>query len=505
MGTPHPRPETLPQTTNSRSLAALMDRFFEITARGSTFGREVRGGFATFFTMSYIVVLNPLIIGTVADADGHLLGGGQNVASSTAAVAGVTALAAGVLTILMGVVGRYPFALAAGLGINSFIAASVVPRMSWPDAMGLVVIEGVIITVLVLTKVRTALLHAIPSDLKTAISVGIGLFIAVVGLVDAGFVRRIPDAANTTVPVGLGMNGDLRGWPIVVFVIGLLLTAVLVMRKVSGAIIIGIVVSTLLAVIVEAVFHPGPAVVDGKLVGTGWQLNVPSVPSKVLSPPDLSLLGKADLFGGFDRVGVLAALMIVFALALSDFFDTMGTVVGLSGEARLLRPDGSLPGVGYVLFVDSVAAAAGGLTSSSSNTTYIESAAGIGEGARTGVANLVTGALFLATMFFAPVVAVVPFEAASPALVIVGLAMVSQIRRINFSDMGVAIPVLLTAVLMPFTFSITAGLGAGIISYTVLQVFQGRRRTISPLLWIAALLFVVYFAEHLFKQLLGIG
>lgn len=489
---------------NPRRAPGKVDQYFGISERESTFGREIRGGFATFFAMSYIVVLNPLIIGTVTDADGNLLGGAGSVPESIAMVGSVTSLAAGLLTILMGIIGKYPFAIAVGLGLNSFLAVSVASQMSWQEAMGLVLIEGVVITLLVVTKVRVAVLHAIPSDLKTAMSVGIGLFIAFIGLVDSGFIRRVPDVAGTTVPVGLGVGGNLTGWPIVVFLVGLLLTAVLVMRKVRGAIIIGMATSTVLAIIVEAVFKPGPSLVDGKPVPSGWQLNVPTLPSDIIALPDLSLIGDVDPFGGFARVGVLAALMIVFTLMLSDFFDTMGTVVGLSAEAKLLDKQGQVPGVGKVLLVDSLAAASGGAMSTSSNTTYIESAAGIGEGARTGFANLITGGLFLVAMFIAPLVSIVPFEAATPALVIVGLAMMAQIRRIDFSDVAIVIPCLLTAVLMPFSFSIAVGLGAGMITYVVLRTFQGRAREVHPLLWGVAALFALYFAAHPIRVALGI-
>lgn len=493
------------QTHPEHAAAGAVDRYFGITTRGSTLGREVRGGLATFFAMSYIVVLNPLILGTVRDVEGQLIGDFQSTTASVAAVAAVTALAAGLLTIFMGVLGRYPFAIAAGLGINSFLAATVAQLVSWEEAMGFVVIEGLVIILLVITRVRTAVLHAIPGDLKTAISVGIGLFIVFVGLVNAGFIRRIPDAAGTTVPVQLGVSGELRGWPILVFVLGLFLTLILVMRRVTGGIVIGILATTALAVIVQAVFAPGPAIVNDEPVPTGWRLNVPAIPENWLSLPDLSLIGEVDLVGGFARIGVLAAIIIVFSLLLTDFFDTMGTVVGLSNEAGLLREDGHLHGIGKVLFVDSAAAAVGGFFSASSNTTYIESAAGIKEGARTGLANVVTGGAFLLSVFLAPLVATVPFEAASPALVVVGLAMMSQIRRVNFADSAIAMPALLTAVLMPLTYSITVGLGAGLVSYVVLRVFQGRYRDVNPLLWVVAALFVLYFAKHPLEQLLGVN
>jgi adenine/guanine/hypoxanthine permease len=464
-----------------------LDRYFKISERGSTVQREVRGGLATFFTMAYIVVLNPLIIGTAPDADGRVLGIPQ--------VAAATALVAGVLTILMGLVGRYPFALATGLGLNAFVTFSVASEMSWADAMGLVVLEGVVILLLVLAGFRSAVFNAIPTQLKTAISVGIGLFIALIGLVDAGFVRRIPDAAGTTVPLQLGASGSLQGWPTVVFVFGLALTAVLVARRTRGAILLGIVVTTVLAVLVEALFDVGPSFVAPDTVNpSGWSLNTPRLPDAVAGLPDLSLVGHVSVFGGFARVGVLAAVLLVFTLMLADFFDTMGTVVGVGAEAGLLDEQGLLPGADRVLLVDSLAAVAGGVASTSSATTYIESAAGVGEGARTGLASLVTGALFLLALFFTPLVSVVPFEAASPALVIVGFLLITQVKNIDFDDYAIAIPAFLTIVVMPFTYSITNGIGAGFVSYALLMATQGKARVVHPLLWLVAALFLVYFA-----------
>src|SRR5690606_36290033 len=382
------------------------------------------GGLATFFTMAYIVVLNPLIIGTVADATGEYLGDGSS--PNLPLIAAATSFVAGIFTIAMGVFGRVPFAIATGLGLNAFLAFGVASQMSWEDAMGLVVLEGIIITILVLTGFRTAVFRAIPPELKTAISVGIGLFIALIGFVDAGFVRRVPDAAGTTVPVQLGSlgTGSLTGWPTLVFVIGLLGTAVLVARKVKGAILIGILGSTVLAIIVEAIAKLGPQVVDGKTITPdAWSLNVPTLPSSLIELPDLSLLGQFSLSGGFAKVGGLAAVMLVFTLMLADFFDTMGTIVGVDRQAGLVKPDGNLERTREILLVDSLAAAAGGAASVSSNTAYVESAAGVGEGARTGLASVVTGVLFLLSMFLAPLTEVVPFEAATPALVIVGFLM----------------------------------------------------------------------------------
>jgi AGZA family xanthine/uracil permease-like MFS transporter len=487
---------TRPQRPVPSAQQGALDRYFSISARGSSIQREVRGGLATFFTMAYIVVLNPLILGTAMDQTGEVLG--------VPRVAAVTALVAGIMTILMGVIARYPFAIATGLGLNAFVAVALATEMTWADAMGLVVIEGIVITALVLTGFRTAVFHAIPEQLKTSIAVGIGFFIALIGFVDAGFVRRIPDVANTTVPVQLGAGGSLVGWPAAVFCFGVLLTVVLVVRKTKGAILIGIIATTILAIIVEKIAHVGPAVGPEGANPKGWSLVVPGLPTDVVQKPDFGLLGEFSLLGSFDRIGVVAALLFVFTLMITDFFDTMGSVVGLGAEADLLEEDGTLPGVGKVLFVDSVAAIAGGAASSSSNTTYIESAAGIGEGARTGLANIVTGGLFLLAMFFTPLVSVVPFEAATPALVVVGFLMATQIRNIDWTDYGIAIPAFLTIAVMPFTYSISNGIGAGFVSYVVIRVCTGRARHIHPLLWVVAALFAFYFAIDPIEQLLGV-
>ncbi|NIZ90966.1 NCS2 family permease [Kineococcus rubinsiae] len=489
------------QTGTLRPPGAL-DRFFSITERGSTVGREVRGGLATFFTMAYIVVLNPLIIGTQQDGTGRFLGGGS--APDLAAVAAATALVAGVMTILMGVVANYPLALATGLGLNAFVAFSVaaLPGMTWADAMGLVVLEGLIILVLVLTGFRQAVFQAVPAQLKTAISVGIGLFITIVGLVDAGFVR-----AGSGTPLELGIGGFLAGWPSLVFVVGLLLIVALMARGVRGAILGGIVVATVLAVVVEAVAHLGPRLgADGQVRDArAWGLNVPALPDTWLAKPDFSLLGQFDLLGSFSRIGVVSVVLLVFTLLLADFFDTMGTMVAIGKEGDLLDAQGNPPRMKRILVVDSVAAAAGGAGGVSSNTSYIESATGVGEGARTGLASVVTGIAFLLATFLAPIVSIVPYEAATPALVVVGFLMMTQVRGIDWDDFEIALPAFLTIVLMPFTYSISAGIGAGFVAYVVVKVVRGKARQVHPILWGTAALFVVYFAIDPVRELLGVG
>ncbi len=482
--------------TEVRSQSGL-DGYFHISERGSTVQREVRGGLATFFTMAYIIVLNPLILGSAQDVDGQRLDLGELTTS--------TALVAFTMTLLMGVVGRYPFAIAAGLGLNAVVAFQLAAQMSWPAAMGVVVLEGLIITLLVLTGLRQWVMDVIPLALKQAISVGIGLFIAFIGLVDAGIVRRIPDAANTSVPVQLGVGSRLIGWPTVVFVVGLLLTFVLFARRVRGAILIGIVVTAAFAILLNAIVDVGPRIdAAGNVNPAGWALTVPSFPDSLVGSPDFGLLGAFSLGGSFAQVGVIVAVLFVFTIMLSDFFDTMGTIIGVANEGGLLDKDGRLPGVGPVLLVDSVAAAAGGAASCSSNTTYIESAAGVGEGARTGLASVVTALLFLVALFLTPLVEVVPLEAAAPALVVVGFLLMTQVAQIPWDDLEVAIPAFLTIVLMPFTFSITNGIGAGFIAYVVIKTARGSWRDPGLLLWIIALLFLVYFAIDPVERLLGV-
>jgi len=476
-------------TSGTTGLSSGIDAYFKITERGSTVQRELRGGVVTFFTMAYIIVLNPLILGFAMDADQQFLGGGDS--PNLPAIAAGTALVAGALTILMGVVANYPLALATGLGLNAFVAFSVASQMTWADAMGLVVIEGVVILVLVLTGFREAVFYAVPAQLKIAISVGIGLFIALIGFVDAGFVRRTQVGP---VPVTLGPEGNLEGWPVLVFCLGLILVVGLWVLRVKGAILISIVVTTVLAIIVEAIVDIGPFVgADGTVNPHGWNLNVPTWPDDLVDTPDFGTLGEFSLLGSFDRVGVVAALLLIFTLMLADFFDTMGTMTAIGAEAGLLDDEGNPPNVQRILVVDSLAAAAGGAGGVSSNTSYIESASGVGEGARTGLASVFTGLLFLVAILLAPLVDIIPSEAAVPALVLVGFLMMQQVKGIDWDDLEIAIPAFLTIVLMPFTYSITVGIGAGFVAYTLIKVFKGKAREVHLLMWIVAVLFVVYF------------
>lgn len=472
------RPSTVPPGENG------VDRYFRITARGSTFAREIRGGLATFFTMAYILVLNPIILGSAEDKYGNRLDGAELVTA--------TALVAAVMTVIMGVGGNLPLALAAGLGLNAVVAFQIASLMSWADAMGLVVLEGILISILVVTGLREAVMHAIPQPLKQAISVGIGLFIAFIGFVDAGFVSRIPDAANSTVPVQLGSGGSLTGWPILVFCLGVLLTIGLLARRVKGAILISILVMTVVAIVINSL-------ADIK----SWGLTTPKMPDDVVAAPEFGLLGEFDLFGAFGETTVITVVLLIFTLILSDFFDTMGTVVGISAEAGLLDEQGKVPNLGRVLLIDGAAAVAGGAASSSSATSYIESAAGVGEGARTGFANLVTGGLFACALFLTPLLTIVPMQAAAPALVVVGFLMMTQVKHIDWDRYEIAVPAFLTIAVMPFTYSITNGIGAGFVAYVLLKTVLGKAREVHWLLWGTSALFLVYFAIDPVQQLLG--
>jgi AGZA family xanthine/uracil permease-like MFS transporter len=486
----------------------MLDSYFKIKERGSSVAQEVRGGLVTFFTMAYIVALNPIILAYKQDINQQYLFGGDH--PEPAMVAATTALVAGILTILMGSIANYPLALATGLGLNTFVAVGIASKMTWAAAMGLVVLEGLIIIVLVLTGFRVAVFKAVPAQIKIAISVGIGLFIALIGLVDAGFVRKT-GPNDGPVPVGLGVKGNLVGWPTIVFVFGLILIIALMVRKIKGAILIGVILATVVAVVVQKMYKIAPGFTDNgpdkapTIVDGGWGLNVPNVPTDFVSVPKFDFAGQFDLFGAFtlDNVSLIAAVLLLFTLLLSDFFDTVGTVTAIGHEAGLADKDGNVDNIQKILLVDSVAAAAGGAAGISSNTSYIESAAGVGEGARTGLASIVTGIAFLLTTFLAPLVAIIPYEAATPALIIVGFLMMTQIKKIDWDDLGIGIPAFLTIILMPFTYNISVGIGAGFITHVVIRVVQGRGKEVHPLLLLISGMFMVYFLSSPINNWIG--
>ncbi len=475
MPTSAPAKASAPKQPDPSSGSGALDRYFLISERGSTLSREIRGGFATFFAMAYIIVLNPIILGSAKDMYGHQLDNGQLVTA--------TALTAAFTTLQMGVIGNVPIALAAGLGVNTVVALQLAPRMTWPDAMGMVVLAGFVVMLLVATGLRERVMNAVPHGLRKGIAIGIGLFIMLIGLVDSGFVSRIPDVAKTTVPLTLGSGGHLDGWPVLVFVLGALLTLALIVRRVPGAILVSIVVMTVVAVVINAVADV-----------PSWGLTTPEWPGNPVASPDFGLIGQVSLFGGFSKVGVLTGILFVFTVLLSCFFDAMGTIMGVSDEAKLTDGEGQMPGINKVLFIDGVAVAAGGASSSSATTAFVESTAGVGEGARTGFANVVTGGLFAVALFLTPIATMVPSQAATPALLAVGfLILANGIREIDWADYTIAVPAFVTMLMMPFTYSITNGIGMGFITFAVLRLAAGRGREVPSAMYAVAAVFAFYY------------
>ncbi|MCA9052769.1 MAG: NCS2 family permease [Planctomycetaceae bacterium] len=429
---------------------------FDLEFRQTSTGRELRGAVATFLTMAYILVANPAILKEA----------GVPYDSAVAC----TALAAGVCCLLMGWFANYPLALASGMGLNAFVAIELTQATgSWQAAMGLVVLDGLLVLALVLLGVREAMVHAIPVDLRRAIGAGIGLFIALIGATNAGFIERTPYAG------GLPLQpGSLTEPPAVVALVGLLLTATLLVRQVPGAILLGILGATVVAV--------------------GWDAAAGTTHfgaySPKFSPPSFQAAFQARPWDVL-RIGFIPLLL---ALMMVDFFDTLGTVTALAEQAQLSDDKGRIPRLRQILIVDSLSASIGGLLGVSSVTSYIESAAGVAEGARTGLHTIFVGLMFLAAILLAPLIALVPSVAAAPALILVGFLMCEALTTIEFRHLDVGIPAFLTLLMIPLTCSIAHGIGAGFVTFVLLKLATGRVRDIHPLMAVAATLFAAYFA-----------
>ncbi|MEV8593076.1 NCS2 family permease [Streptomyces sp. NPDC052013] len=460
-----------------------LDRYFHITHRGSTVAREVRGGITTFMAMAYILLLNPLIL-SGEDAAGNTLGQTGLITA--------TAFAAALTTLLMGFVGKVPLALAAGLSVSGVLAGQVAPEMTWPQAMGMCVMYGVVIMLLVVTGLREMIMNAIPLALKHGITMGIGLFIALIGLVKAGFVHENPAPGGG--PVLLGPGGELAGWPVLLFAVTLLAIFMLQARGVPGAILIGIVGGTVLAVALNAF-----GVIDPEQ----WASGAPELHGSAVSMPDFSVFGQVE-FGGWGEVGAMTVGMIVFTLVLAGFFDAMATIIGVGTEAKLADDKGRMPGLSKALFIDGAGGAIGGVSGASGQTVFVESATGVGEGARTGLSSVVTGLFFAACLFFTPLTAIVPGEVAAAALVVIGAMMMMNARHVDWADRATAIPVFLTVVLMPFTYTITTGVAAGVISYVAIKIAQGKAREIGAFMWGLTVIFLIYFALNPIEGWLGV-
>ena len=452
----------------------MLEAYFKVREAGTTVGTEVMAGVTTFMVMANIIFVNPAILSFASVP--ALQGQGPPFPATLAA----TCLVAALMTAAMGLLTNYPLAVASGMGLNAVVAFQLIAgqKLPWPAAMGVIFLEGVAITILVLTGFREAVMNAIPMSQKRAISVGIGLFILLIGLVNGGIVRP-----GTGVLVTLGA---LTSAKVAVAVAGLFFTLLLLARQVRGALLVGILATTVLAIVVN-------------MIGGGrvWTLpGVAVVPSQILAWPDFSTLGQGLNVEVFWRLGLLAALLTIFSIMLSDFFDTMGTVVGIGAEAGWLDREGRLPRLNRVLIVDSLGAVVGGACSASSATTYIESAAGVATGGRTGLTSLVVAAGFALALFFAPLAGVVPPEATAAALVLVGYLMCTLVREIPFGDLEEGFPALLTMTVMPFTYSITNGIGAGFVGYTFIKLVRGKGGDVHPMMYAASVAFVLYFVLH---------
>ena len=435
------------------AVLAPIARYFKFAERGTNIVTESRAGLTTFMVMCYIIFLNGAIIAKPLGLD-------------PVAVAAGTCLIAGLMTIAMGVVANYPFALAAGLGINALVAFTLPAKGFTPaECMGVILIEGFVITILVVAGLREAIMNAVPLVLKKSIGVGIGLFILYIGLVNAGLIVPSNPAMSLAFPTTTAQF---------VFLLGLAITVALYTLKIRASLIISIIVTTIIALIV----------------------GVATVPSNISPTPSFATFNNADWYGVlFGKVSIVVALLTIFAVMLSDFFDTMGTDTGIAAEAGLANEDGSVPGIGRVLFVDSIAAFFGGWMGVSSNTTYIESAAGVADGGKTGFASIITGLLFLVAIFVTPLASVVPFAATGPALVVVGYLMFTQIKGIDVSEIEDGLPALLTIVLMPLTYDITVGIGAGFVSWVFIKILKRKFSEVHWLMYCVAGAFVLYFAN----------
>ncbi|OEU91608.1 MFS transporter [Streptomyces abyssalis] len=465
-----------------------LDRWFRISERHSTLAREVRGGATTFMAMAYIVLLNPVIL-SVPDATGATLDAGQ--------VTTATAFAAAATTLVMGVLGNVPLALAAGLSVSAVLAYQVAPEMSWAGAFGMCVIYGAVIILLVVTGLRRLIMDAIPLAMKHAITMGIGLFVTLIGLVQAGFVTSMPGPGGVAgaKPLQLGTHDMLTGWPVLCFAVTVLLVFVLQVRRVPGAILTGIVGGTLVAGLVHHF---------AGLEKKDWGgRNAPEITGSIVSTPDFGLFGKIS-FDGVTEAGAVTVGVIVFTLVLAGFFDAIGTIIGIGQQAGLADDEGRMPGLNRALAIDGAGGVAGGVAGASGQTVFVESTAGVGDGARTGLASVVTGLGFTLCLFFTPLAQVIPTQVAAAALVVIGSMMMSNARHIDWSDIATTVPVFLTMVLMPFTYSITAGIAAGSISYVVIKAAQGRWRDVGPLMWGLAAVFLLYFALSPLEGWLGV-
>ena len=476
----------------------LLERYFRFAERGTTLGRDTMAGATTFVVMSYIIFVNPIILTGATPKFGPTITFPEVLTS--------TCLVAAVMSIVMGLTTNYAYAIAPGRGLNAVVAYGLVAsgKASFPEAMGLVVLEGVAMVLLAVTGLRELIFRAIPLELKKAIAIGIGLFIAFIGLYNSGIIQSLPASAGQ--PVTLG---SFTTWPIFVTIFGIVFTFALRAIRFRGDLIVGIIGTTVVATIVNSLSdHHRVFGTAGPAYWPGWH--------HLYARPDFSLLGNISLHSfSATQLGVVASLVWVFSLFLSDFFDFSGTAIGVGKQAGYVDQDGNIPQFKKALVVDGLAAMAGGAASSSSATTYIESGSGVAAGGRTGWVAIVAGTLFFPFMFISPLIGMVPPEATAAALIVVGWLMISTLTEmegeaeggkasrlagIDFHDLAIGLSAALAIMIMPFTYSITNGIGFGFITYTVICASRREWKRIHPFMWIATSAFVLYFLVPLLQQ-----
>ncbi|HKU55585.1 MAG TPA: NCS2 family permease [Gaiellaceae bacterium] len=474
----------------------LLERYFGFAARGTTFARDTMAGATTFVVMSYIIFVNPIILTGATPKFGPSLAFGAVLTS--------TCLVAGVMSILMGLTTNYAYAIAPGMGLNAVVAYGLVAsgKASFPEAMGLVVLEGVSMVVLAVSGLRELIFRAIPLELKKAIAIGIGLFIAFIGLYNSGIIASLPPSAGQ--PVTLG---NFTTWPIFVTIFGIVFTFALRAIRFRGDLIVGIVGTTVVATIINSLVSHHRAFGTSTATWPGWH--------HLYAKPDFSLLGNISLHSfSTTQLGVIASLVWVFSLFLSDFFDFSGTAIGVGKQAGYVDATGNIPNFKKALVVDGLAAVAGGAASSSSATTFIESGSGVAAGGRTGWVAIVAGLLFFPFMFISPLIGMVPAQATAAALVVVGWLMIStltemegeaegaktKIAGIDFHDLAIGLSAALAIMIMPFTYSITNGIGFGFITYTVVCAARREWKRIHPFMWVVTAAFVLYFMVPFLQQ-----
>ncbi len=443
--------------------ASVIDRYFGIAAAGSTVPREVRAGLTTFLTMSYVLLVNPAVLGNaIVIPDGF------------AKLLLVTALAAAIGSLLMGIVARYPFAQAPGMGLNAYFAFTVVlgQKIPWQTALGAVAISGCIFILLSVLGVRQAIVRAVPHHLKYSVTAGIGMFLAFIGLKNAGLVITSPATFVTL--------GSFASSAALIAIVGLILTAVLFVRRVPGAILIGIIGSTLVAIVSRAAVYAGPQ--HALVPFGGFPHGLVALP---IAPTGLVLA--LDLHAALG-LGVAA---VVFTFFFVDFFDATGTLVALANKAGVLDADGNMPRARRTFAMDGLAAVIGACLGTSTTTAYVESASGIEEGGRTGLVAVTVGLLFILSIVLWPLAAAIPAAATAPALIVVGALMLDGLRTIDWDDYAVLISSFLCVVMMPLTFSIANGVSFGVISYATIMLLSGRGRTVDPLLYLVAAALIV--------------